>query len=143
MASYDDIFGSGNGGRSFLSIKNEDEKVEAIFLGYDRVPDRGQDGKPKFMVQVNDGDKWGPKSEAEFDPDEVAGSFPLKQLELKLEVDGKVLYHTLSKTSEDAFKDALKKAGGIDEGDTIGLWLVSTAKKPYTWKHIIVRKDSE
>ena len=141
MATYDEIFGSGAGGKNWLAIKNEDERVEAIFLGYDKVPDRGQDGKPKFMVQVEEGGEWKPKSSAEFKESEVHASFQLKQIELKLEVDGVVKYHTLSKTAEDAFRDALKKAGGVNEGDTIGIWLVSTAKKPYTWKYMIVPQD--
>ena len=93
------------------------------------------------MVQVEEGGEWKPKSSAEFKESEVHASFQLKQIELKLEVDGVVKYHTLSKTAEDAFRDALKKAGGVNEGDTIGIWLVSTAKKPYTWKYMIVPQD--
>jgi hypothetical protein len=64
------------------------------------------------------------------------------QLELKLDVNGLFLYPTLSKSAEDAFKAAMKGSEGIEEGDTIGIWLVSTAKKPYTWKYQIVRQDA-
>lgn len=140
MATYDEIFGGS--GKSWLTISKEDEKVEAVFLGWEKAAQRGDNRKPVFMVQVNEGEKWGPKEQGTFDPDSVAGHFPLEQIELKLEVNGKVMYHTLSRTSEEAFKAALKAAGGIDEGDTIGLWLVSTAKKPYTWKHMIVRQNA-
>lgn len=140
MPSYDDIFGGS--GKSWLTIRNEDEKVAAIFLDYEKVPQKTDDGKAKWMVQVEEGGKWGPKAHGTFDPEDVAGAFPLFNVELKLEVDGKEMYHTLSGSSEEAFKAALKKAGGIEPGDTLGIWLVSTASKPYTWKHVIEKQES-
>jgi hypothetical protein len=139
MATYAEMFGGSD--KDFLRIQKEDEKVEAIFLDFDKTPQRGDDGKPQFMVRVTEDGPWGPKSKGSFNPDEVETAFPLMQLELKLEVNGKVMYHTLSKTAEDAFKAAMKRSEGIEEGDTIGIWLVSTAKKPYTWKYQIVRQE--
>lgn len=142
MATYDDIFGSGSGGKSYLKIQTEDQKVEAIFLDWQKVDQTFDDRKPKFMVQLEDGGPWKAMRRSEFDESEVNAWFPAKDIQLKLLVDGKEMYHTLSKTAEEAFKDALKKAGGIEEGDTIGIWLVSTAKKPYTWKYMIARQES-
>jgi hypothetical protein len=139
MATYAEMFGGG--GKDFLRIQKEDEKVEAIFLDWGKVPQRSDGGKAQHMVQVEDGGKWGPKEVGSFDPDTVHSSFPLMQIELKLEVNGKTMYHTLSKTAEDAFKAAMKRSEGIEEGDTIGIWLVSTASKPYTWKYQIVRQE--
>lgn len=142
MATYDDIFGSGSGGKSYLKIQKEDERVEAIFLDWSKVPQTFDDRKPKFMVQLEDGGAWKPMRRSEFDADEVNGWFAAEDIQLKLMVDGKEMYHTLSKTAEDAFRDALQKSGGIEEGDTIGIWLVSTSKKPYTWKYMIVKQES-
>ena len=141
MATYDDIFGSGSGGKSYLKIQKEDDRVEAIYLDYAKVPQTFDDRKPKFMVQFEDGGPWKAMRRNEFDEDEVNAWFAATDIQLKLQVNGKEMYHTLSKTAEDAFKDALAKAGGVNEGDTIGIWLVSTSKKPYTWKYMIVPQD--
>lgn len=142
MATYDDIFGSGSGGKNWLKINVEDQKVEAIFLDWSKVPQTFDDRKPKFMVQLESGGPWKAMRESEFDKDSVNAHFPAMDIQLRLMVDGVEMYHTLSKTAEEAFKDALKKAGGIEEGDTIGIWLVSTSKKPYTWKYMIARQES-
>lgn len=143
MATYDEMFGGGSGGKNYVRLKNEDEQFVGIFVGYEKIDDIDfKTKKKRFMVQAEDGGKWGPQLEGDFDESEVHKFFPLTQVQLELELDGKTWHWTLSGTAEDAFKSALKAAGGIEAGDTLAGKLVSTTEKPYTWKFKIVKQES-
>ena len=142
MATYAEMFGGGSG-KNYVRLTQEDEQFVGIFEGYERIPDINfKTKKARFMVQEEDGGKWGPQDEGSFDPDAVHKAFPLTQVELHLTLEGKDWYWTLSGTAEDAFKSALKAVGGIEDGDTVAGKLVSTTEKPYTWKFKIVRQGT-
>ncbi len=141
MATYDEMFGSGSG-KKYVRLRNEDDQFVGIFVGYEKIDDIDfKAKKQRFMVQLEE-KVWKPKLDGEFDPEGVVSYFPLKQVQLELELDGETWYWTLSGTAEDAFKSALKATGGIEPGDTIAGKLVSTTEKPYTWKFKIVRQES-
>ncbi len=142
MATYDEMFGSGTG-KNYVKVQKEGEDFTGIYRGYEKVDDIDfTTKKQRYMVQEDEGGPWGPKLAGDFDEDDCFKSFPLKNVQLTLERDGKTWYWKLSGKAEEAFKSALKVAGGIEDGDTIGGLLVDTTKKPYTWKFKIVRQES-
>lgn len=143
MATYDEMFGGGSGGKNYVRLKNEDEQFVGIYEGYEKIDDIDfRSKKQRYLVQEDEGGKWGPKLEGEFEEDDCFKFFPLKQVQLHLTLDGKDWYWPLSGSAEEAFKSALKAVGGIEAGDTLAGKLVSTTEKPYTWKFKIVKQES-
>lgn len=83
MATYDEMFGkaANNGGKKYIKW----EKVnEVLFFRVTGEPFKQpqvnfKTKKAKFMVQLEEGGKWGPKDEGEFVESEVENFFPLTE----------------------------------------------------------------
>jgi hypothetical protein len=156
VASFDDLFGGGNSGRKFMKWEQDKETFLFQQIGEPRLVDqKTDDGKVKWMVQVNEGDKWQPKAEGSFDENEVHASFKAGK---EIEIDGTVLakkdasgakvedfepFKTVWETRSGDFRKKLEEAmleTGLpaEDGTVYSLQRLQSKKKPYTYAVKIV-----
>jgi hypothetical protein len=86
MATFDDLFGKKPGGK-YLKWHSVGDTIIVQSLGEPDATAPQKDfksGEKKFMVQVEEGGKWGPKLESQFDPDSVNSWFPLTQINIRV-----------------------------------------------------------
>lgn len=155
MASFDDLFGS-NSDRRFMKFEHDKETYLLQQRGEPRfVPQKMDDGKLKYMVQVNPGDKWTPMGEGTFDENEVEASFKAGN-EIEIDVTA-VAKKDKSGNKIDDFEpfetvwelkmgdcrkkleDAMAETGlPIEDGTVFSLQRLSSKKKPYSYAVKIV-----
>lgn len=152
MASFDDLFGGGNGGsgRRFMKFENEGEAFLLVQTGEPKlVPQKNQNGEIVYLVQVNEGDKYKPMGKGTFDEDTVANAFmPEKEIVIPARAVGKKLkdgskdpdfeeFDTdweLTKDQKEKFKEAMLDAGvPAEEGTKYVVKLLSRKDKPYKY----------
>jgi hypothetical protein len=88
VATFDDLFGKKSGGK-YMKWDAVGDTIIVQFLGEPDPTSPQKDfksGEKKFMVQVEDGGKWGPKQESQFDPESVHSFFPLTQISIRVRV---------------------------------------------------------
>ena len=150
MASFDDLFGA-KGDRKFMKFEADKETYLLQQRGEPRfVPQKMDDGKLKYMVQVNPGDKWAPMGEGTFDEDKVEASFKAgSEIEIdvtavaKKDKDGNkiedfepfdTVWEVKMGDCKKKLEDAMVEADSpIEDGTVFSLQRLSSKKKPYSY----------
>lgn len=117
MATLDDLFGkkdSKYNPSASKKLQNEGDQLVGVIVTEPEVTPETQfkTFKPKFLVQVNEGEKYKPLAEGEFDPAEVENYFALTQIEFDIKTaDGEVFTHRIKGDEKNQLKEAMQDSG--------------------------------
>lgn len=153
MATYDDLFNQSSGKR-YMKFENDGESLLLVQTDEPKlVPQKNNEGKTVYLVQVSEGDKYKPMTKDQFDEDEVENFFTPKVVSIPVTVAGKKLkdgtkddsfepFDTnweLNQDQEKKFKEALLDTGlPAEAGTKYAVKRLSSKSKPYTYSVKII-----
>jgi len=152
VATIDDLFPAPAGSKKYMKFNEEGEALLLVQTGEPKlVPQKNQQGQNVWLVKFADADKYQPKGEGTFDPDDenVENAFqPDREIVIPVEVVGKKLKNgskddgfesfktdwEVTKDQREKLKEALMDASSpAEEGTKYVVKLLSKQNKPFKY----------